>query len=253
MRSMSKNMDSLVHESNRDRMVDETILGELEFYKEKVLMHERDIQSLLEEKEELIVTRDDLTLKNARLNEHLLSMMRNLSNQSANYPDGNSLAFDVDALYLENRQVQYHIGVHSNVLCLSTYLFFLSNVSRYLKEKIKNEEEEKRLLVDRLSKYKELMEQHQRNETSNKKKFLAGAGHSTKESLEPIVSTLQLPGGHVVSARDVERLISTDSIHTMEVSKSNQMYLWNLLVALFEGLLYPLFFPPVHMLTLVFL
>lgn len=105
MRSMSKNMDSLVLESNRDRMVDETILGELEFYKEKVLMHERDIQSLLEEKEELIVSRDDLTLKNARLNEHLLSMMRNLSNQSANYQDGNSLAFDVDALYLENRQV----------------------------------------------------------------------------------------------------------------------------------------------------
>lgn len=86
------------------------------------------------------------------------------------------------------------------------------------------------------------MEQHQRNETSNKKKFLAGAGHSTNESLEPIVSTLQLPGGHVVSARDVERLISTDSIHSMEVSKSNQMYLWNLLVALFEGLPCPLFF-----------
>lgn len=106
-------------------MVDETILGELEFYKEKVLMHERDIQSLLEEKEELIVSRDDLTLKNARLNEHLLSMMRNLSNQSANYQDGNSLAFDVDALYLENRQV--HTSTFTQT-CLAFQLTF--SVSR---------------------------------------------------------------------------------------------------------------------------
>lgn len=102
---------------------------------------------------------------------------------------------------------------------------------RYLKEKIKNEEEERRLLLDRLAKYKDLMEQHQRNETVNSKKYFGN-----NDALDSSVTTLQLPGGHVVSARDLERLLNSKKINTMEVNKSNQMYLWNLLVALFEGL-----------------
>ena len=112
MRSMSKHMNSVVIESNRDRIVDESILGELEFCKEKVMLLERDLQSVLDEKEELIVARDDLTLKNDRLNEHLLSLMRNLSGQSGSFPDGNSLSFDVDALYLENRYTSTVLFVH---------------------------------------------------------------------------------------------------------------------------------------------
>lgn len=99
MRTMSKNMDTA--ESTRERMVDETILSELEFYKEKVLLLERDIQSLLDEKEELIITRDELRHKNERLNEHLVALMRGLSGQADNYDS--SLRYDVDALYLENR------------------------------------------------------------------------------------------------------------------------------------------------------
>lgn len=103
MRSMSKQMDTVAIESSRDRIIDENILNELEFYKDKVLLLERDCQSLLDEKEELILTKDDLQLKNQRLNEQLLGMMRNLSEQSGNYEDTNSLLFDVDSLYLENR------------------------------------------------------------------------------------------------------------------------------------------------------
>ena len=88
------------------------------------------------------------------------------------------------------------------------------------------------MLLDRLAKYKDLMEQHQRNEVVSKKKYFR---NSVSNDTSDGVTTLQLPGGHVVSARDVERLINSDTIHSMEVNKSNQMYLWNLLVALFEG------------------
>lgn len=105
-------MDSLVLESNRDRLVDETILGDLEYYKEKVKMMERDIQSLLDEKDELAEERDELTLKNERLNERLLlttTTMRQQQQSSTAQADGNgaSSSFDdaTDALYLENRQV----------------------------------------------------------------------------------------------------------------------------------------------------
>jgi len=227
MRSMSKHMDSVVIESNRDRLVDESILAELQLYKEKVMLLERDLQSVLDEKEELVIARDDLTLKNDRLNEHLISLMRNLSGHSQSYGD-NSLTYDVDALYLENRCALIYLI--NDYIVLSPF----SNC-RYLKEKVKNEEEEKRLLLDRLSKYKDLMEQHQRNEaSSNKKKYFSSGTESVDQSL----TTLQLPGGRVVSAREVERLLNSDSIHSMEVNKANQIYLWNLLTALFEGLFF---------------
>ena len=103
MRSMSKHIDSVTIESNRDRMIDVSILSEIEFFKDKVILLEGDIQSLLDEKEELIISRDDLRLKNDRLNQHLISLMRNLSGQRDNYIEADTLSYDVDALYLENR------------------------------------------------------------------------------------------------------------------------------------------------------
>ena len=77
------------------------------------------------------------------------------------------------------------------------------------------------------------MEQHQHIDSTNKKKYFST--NSVNDSIDPSLTTMQLPGGHVVSARDVERLINSDWIHSMDVNKSNQMYLWNLLVAMFEG------------------
>ena len=121
----------------------------------------------------------------------------------------------------------------SLTLCAWECLFsshFLLFILRYFKEKIKNEEEEKRLLLDRLSKYKELMEEHKRKDEVNKKKFC-----NSKEASESTMATFELPGGHAISARDIERMIASNSIHSMEVNKSNQVYLWNLLVALFDG------------------
>lgn len=218
MRSMSKNMDSLVLESNRDRLVDETILGDLEYYKEKVKMMERDIQSLLEEKDELAEERDELTLKNDRLNERLMASIR--SSNSGNADGGNGAnSFDhpssSEALYLENR---------------------------YLKEKIKGEEEERRLLMARLAKYKELMEEHQMGRNNDGGKKYGGSAVAADESIDDLTATtmagtnIQLPGGRIMSAREVEELIAPESIHSMSVSKTNQMYLWNLLVACYEGL-----------------
>lgn len=112
---------------------------------------------------------------------------------------------------------------------------------RYLKEKIKGEEEERRLLMARLAKYKELMEEHQMGRNNDGGKKYGGSAVAADESIDDLTATtmagtnIQLPGGRIMSAREVEELIAPESIHSMSVSKTNQMYLWNLLVACYEG------------------
>ncbi len=144
MRSMSQHIDSAAYES-RDRNIDINIISELEFYKNKVILLERDLQSVLDEKEELILSRDSYKLKVDRLNENLNNIMRSTCSSDANE---DHRIVDIDSLFMENR---------------------------FLKERIKSFEEEKQLISMRLSKYKEILE---------KKRFDSTKGIlSTKDSL----------------------------------------------------------------------
>ncbi len=144
MRSMSQHIDSAAYES-RDRNIDINIISELEFYKNKVILLERDLQSVLDEKEELILSRDSYKLKVDRLNEKLNNIMRSTCSSDANE---DHRIVDIDSLFMENR---------------------------FLKERIKSFEEEKQLISMRLSKYKEILE---------KKRFDSTKGIlSTKDSL----------------------------------------------------------------------
>jgi hypothetical protein len=98
---------------------------------------------------------------------------------------------------------------------------FMEN--RFLKERIKSFEEEKKLISMRLSKYKEILE---------KKRFDSTKGIlSTKDSL----SSTPLPAGNVISTRQIEQFISTDALNNMEVSATNLAQLRNLVLALFDG------------------
>jgi hypothetical protein len=141
---MSQHIDSAAYES-RDRNIDINIISELEFYKNKVILLERDLQSVLDEKEELILSRDSYKLKVDRLNENLNNIMRSTCSSDANE---DHRIVDIDSLFMENR---------------------------FLKERIKSFEEEKQLISMRLSKYKEILE---------KKRFDSTKGIlSTKDSL----------------------------------------------------------------------
>jgi hypothetical protein len=193
MRSMSQHIDSAAYES-RDRNIDINIISELEFYKNKVILLERDLQSVLDEKEELILSRDSYKLKVDRLNEKLNNIMRSTCSSSDANEDHRIV--DIDSLFMENR---------------------------FLKERIKSFEEEKKLISMRLSKYKEILE---------KKRFDSTKGIlSTKDSL----SSTPLPAGNVISTRQIEQFISTDALNNMEVSATNLAQLRNLVLALFDG------------------
>lgn len=134
---------------------------------------------------------------------------------------------------------------------------------RYLKEKINTEEDDRRLLLDSLAKYQSLLDERQGKE-QGAGKYYAARGHGTRQGQQLAAAATrlantnggeegraelmddieidpnELPSGGRHSSkggtqREIQRLIASDSIDSMEVSKDNQVYLYNLLVGLYEG------------------
>ena len=136
MRTMSQHIDSAAYES-RDRNIDMNMITELEFFKNKVILLERDLQSVLDEKEELILSRDSYKLKVERLN-HKLSQVMDSGTDTKSAADDTIV--DIDSLFMENR---------------------------FLKEKIKSFEDENRLLSLRLQKYKEILDKKRTDSSKN--------------------------------------------------------------------------------------
>ncbi|CAG2162554.1 unnamed protein product [Oppiella nova] len=196
MRTMSQHIDSAAYES-RDRNIDMNIISEMEFYKNKVILLERDLQSVLDEKEELILSRDSYKLKVDRLNEKLNGLMRSSYNTTTEANEDNRIV-DIDSLFMENR---------------------------FLKEKIKTFEDEKKLISLRLNKYKEILEKKRMDSPK-----------SVLSSAKSVLAATQLGSGNVITARQVEELIATDALNNMEVTANNLSQLRNLVIALFDGL-----------------
>ncbi|XP_054159340.1 coiled-coil domain-containing protein 149-like [Oppia nitens] len=223
MRTMSQHIDSAAYESRDRNNIDMNVIQELEFYKNKVVLLERDLQSVLDEKEELILSRDSYKLKVDRLNEKLNDLMRNeLTTGTASRASGGSVTndgnngsgpgggmantmtdnriFDIDQLFMENR---------------------------YLQEKLKTYDEEKRLLTLRLTKYKEILDKKRMNANKLSPQALRNSLSSTGQTLAGI---------NVITARQIEELIATDAINNMDVTATNLLQLKNLVIALFDGL-----------------
>lgn len=96
-----------------DYELNKNLLNELEFLKEKILILERDLQTLLMEKDELQLSRHELQEKNDQLNQRIISMMKLMPNSNVNNTEigtqhqqqQQQQSNDLDALYMENR---YH-------------------------------------------------------------------------------------------------------------------------------------------------
>lgn len=117
MRSMSKQIssnkdtgriDNLNSNKASRKIENENLINELQFYKEKVIILENDVRTLLEEKEILMLSKDNLQIKNEQLNEHLITMMRYMPmgdrNRIYTNPNQTTTLFNnFDDIYLENK------------------------------------------------------------------------------------------------------------------------------------------------------
>ena len=191
---------------------DLNLVEELEFFKNKVLLLERDLQSILDEKEELILSRDSYKLKMERLNEKLNQVLRT-NNKSVSSDENKSFLIDIDSMLMENR---------------------------FLKEKIKSLDEEKILLNKKLVKFKDALEKQlpsssQSGSFSPSSKPLPSLSGPLSSSSAPS-GPASLSASSIVSSKQIEQLISSDALNQLDVTPSNLAHLRSLIIALFEEL-----------------
>lgn len=191
---------------------DLNLVEELEFFKNKVLLLERDLQSILDEKEELILSRDSYKLKMERLNEKLNQVLRT-NNKSVSSDENKSFLIDIDSMLMENR---------------------------FLKEKIKSLDEEKILLNKKLVKFKDALEKQlpsssQSGPFSPSSKPLPSLSGPLSSSSAPS-GPASLSASSIVSSKQIEQLISSDALNQLDVTPSNLAHLRSLIIALFEEL-----------------
>lgn len=104
-------------------------------------------------------------------------------------------------------------------------------------------------MLDSLAKYQSLLDdgpskesgdyyRRQRQRVANTNGGDGEDGSELTDDIEIDSNELPSSGRHLtksVTQREIQRLIASDSIDSMEVSKDNQLYLYNLLVGLYEG------------------
>jgi hypothetical protein len=211
-------LESPNHPRNSRTM--QEVVDQLETFRNRVTLMERDLQVILDEKEELILSRDSYKRKSDRLNRKLNDLLRRPSGETKTTPT----PIDIDSMERENG---------------------------FLRDKLRQMEEENKLNTFMLSKYKVLLEKSQ----SNKRNLLLSLGLSSG-STSPKGSSQQdntrvyesvmesssnrmnssLFSTNVVSSKQIQQFIASNGLNHLEVSSASITHLRNLILALFEAL-----------------
>lgn len=218
-------LESPSHPRNSRTM--QEVVDQLETFRNRVTLMERDLQVILDEKEELILSRDSYKRKADRLNRKLNDILR--SSPSKTNGDNNSLKVNSNV-----RGPVSPVDIDS-----------LERENTFLREKLRQTEEEKKLNNLMLSKYKTLLEKSQ----SNKRNLLFSLGlssgkpsESSNQMLEETKASVaessnnSLFPTNVVSSRQIQQFIASNGLNHLEVSSASITHLRNLILALFEAL-----------------
>lgn len=195
----------------------EEVVEQLETFRNRVSLMEHDLQIILDEKEELILSRDMYKRKVDRLNRKLNDLLRSpprvdseQSLEDAARGESTMATIDIDSLERENS---------------------------FLKEKLRQCEEEKKLSDLMLSKYKTLLEK-----SNSKRNLLSSIGinaaSNKKSDGQATASQLDnsLIPTNVVSSRQIQQFIASNGLNHLEVSAASVSRLRSLILALFEAL-----------------
>ncbi|XP_074604729.1 coiled-coil domain-containing protein 149-like [Brevipalpus obovatus] len=189
-----------------------SLVTQLELIKNRNSMLERDVQSLLDEKEELIVSRDAYKAKVERLNERLNNLLVDSSNcdeQTAEKIRENFKTLDIEGLLDEKN---------------------------FLRGKITTLEEEKIRLKNIIDKYRKILE---KNNSSNNN-FLLDSNFSDESSHRSShhnqrSGSSSISSSNVISSKQVQHFIATN-LSNLTLSQSSLAHLKSLVIALYEAL-----------------
>ncbi|KAI1287317.1 Coiled-coil domain-containing protein [Halotydeus destructor] len=207
----------------------EDVVTQLETFRSRIQLMERDLQCVLDEKEELILSRDEYKAKVDRLNKRLSDTLRSGANgwrgkkgghdgrlpSSLTNQDGAAAplpkVLDIDSIVTENS---------------------------YLKERVSALQDEKKLTENSLHKYKSIFEK-----ANAKKNILNSIGFRkdvrdtpSNDPPSPAIDfDLNSVSGNVISSKQVQQFISSNNLNSLEVTQNSVTHLRSLVIALFEG------------------
>jgi len=207
-------------------------------FRNRVELMERDLQCVLDEKEDLIMSRDSYKAKTDRLNKRLNEIVRS---QQRQFNIRKSDSDDRD--HNETNVLDDHStasGAFANkVLDIDSIL----TENRFLQERLQQLEDEKQQATTALSKYKTIFEK-----ANGKKNILNSIGFTRKPGndysggSEVTMGDLPSPSfdlnsisSNVISSKQVQQFISSNNLNNLEVSQNSIAQLRALLVALFEA------------------
>lgn len=176
-----------------------SLVAQLELIKNRNLMLEKDMQSLLDEKEELVVLRDAYKAKVERLNERLNQLLRasSTSDSDSKLHNEDMKTLDIEGIIDENN---------------------------FLRGKIKQLEEEKDRQKNILARYRAILE---KSNTKNGSCFPPDS---------KIRENLSFTSSNVISSKQVQHFIASNNLNNLQLSQSSLAHLKSLVIALFEAL-----------------
>lgn len=194
-------------------LVEEAVVEQLESFRSKVLLMERDLQMILEEKEELIVTRDNYKRKVQRLTQQLNQLIQATKNDHRSTGQQESTNHEIDSVITENL---------------------------FLKEKLKALEEEKRLNVSTMNKYKVLLEKSSKGSILNSltqtiNPIVQRQQYKISEQEAPVTAIVDTLSPTVISSKQIESFITSHELNSLPINEHSLNRLRSLLLALFEA------------------
>ncbi|XP_053201428.1 serine/threonine-protein kinase pakA-like [Panonychus citri] len=190
----------------KDKDDKESLVAQLEMIKQRNCLLEKDMQSLLDEKEELIMIRDAYKAKAERLNGRLNNLLREQSDDQSGDNINDTKTVDIDSLINENN---------------------------FLREKISQLEEEKKRLKSLCSKYRNILEKSTPSTSSSM--FSSLKSSSSSDSKSKLLADHQALS-NVISSKQVQAFIASNNLNNLQLSQATLVHLKSLVIALFESL-----------------
>lgn len=219
----SDNIIDHINEQTNDKIKNQNLIEQIEKLKMKNKELEKDLKLHLDEKEDLIKSRNNYIQKVDRLNENLNSLMK--SGAETKLTDDKLL--DISS----SKSSTSDLNFQDKFLDIDCIL----SENNFLKERIQCLEEDKKLNQDIILKYKHALDKT----NSNKKNFFEFSNltnNLTKKSASAKPYFTNYLNQDILSTKEVQFFIASNNLDNLELNEATLTNLRKLVLALFESL-----------------
>lgn len=217
-------IDNISGEFN-DRQQTKHLIQQIEKLKMKNKELEKDLKLHLDEREDLIKSRNSYVQKADRLNERLNALMN--GDDASRLDQVNNEGSKLDSSLLDSSLLdRAKKSTSDQFLDIDSIL----SENKFLKEKLACVEQDKMYNQEMITKYKHVLDKA----SSNKKNFFELSHLTNKKSNKP-GDSLNYLNQDIVSTREIQSFIASNNLDNLELNEATLLKLKKLVLILFES------------------